>query len=388
MRRSSTVLAIVALSGLATVASAQPVTNLNFIGQQIFPTSQTFGGTQVGGLSGIAFDAGTNSYFTIADDRSPAARFYNVNIDLTDGALANGDVTFNSVTTLRQSNGDPFVNLTLDPEGIAIAPNGDLYVSSEGDTNRGFQPFVNRFARATGNQNQALPVPGKFAVGTPGTGVRNNLAFETLTITPNGQSLFTATENALIQDGPAAGVGQTSASRILRYDLSSNLPAQEYVYVTEPVAELPNPAGGFATNGLVEMLAIDDTNFIAVERSFSAGAFGAGGTGNIIKMFLVSLDGATDVSGFDSLSSTAAFPVSKTLLLDLSTLNIPLDNIEGISFGPLLPNGQRSIVLVSDNNFSATQFTQFIAFGADVIPAPGTLALLGVAGIAAGRRRR
>lgn len=389
MRRSSIALAIVALSGLAAVAAAQPVTNLNFIGQQIFPTSQTFGGTQVGGLSGIAFDASTNTYFTISDDRSPAARFYNVNIDLADGALSNGDVTFNTVTTLRQSNGDPFVNLTLDPEGIAIAPNGDLYVSSEGDTARGFQPFVNRFARSSGNQNQALPVPGKFAVGNPASGVRNNLAFETLTITPNGQSLFTATENALIQDGPAAGVGQTSASRILRYDLSSNLPAQEFVYVTEPVAELPNPPGSFATNGLVEMLAIDDTNFIAVERSFSIGAPGAGGTGNIIKMFLVSLNGATDVSGFDSLSNAGAYAaVSKTLLLDLSTLNIPLDNIEGISFGPLLPNGQRSIVLVSDNNFSATQFTQFIAFGADVIPAPSTLALLGVAGIAAGRRRR
>ena len=29
----------------------------------------------------------------------------------------------------------------------------------------------------------------------------------------------------------------------------------------------------------------------------------------------------------------------------------------------MLPNGQQSLVLVSDNNFSATQFTQILAFG-------------------------
>jgi glycerophosphoryl diester phosphodiesterase len=95
------------------------------------------------------------------------------------------------------------------------------------------------------------------------------------------------------------------------------------------------------------------------------------------------------VSGFNSLSSAGAYTaVSKSLLLDLSTLNIPLDNIEGITFGPTLPNGQQSIVLVSDNNFNSTQFTQFIAFGANVIPAPGTIAVLAVAGVFAGRRRR
>jgi hypothetical protein len=386
MRIALTVSAIVAIAGAAT-AGAQAVQNLTYIGQETFPTSTTFAGTQVGGLSGIAYDPASASYFSVSDDRSPSARFYNLSIDLSDGALSGGDVSFSSVTTLRQSNGDPFVNLTLDPEGIALAPNGDLFVSSEGDTSRGFQPFVNRFARATGVQNLALPVPGAYAVGSPTSGVRNNLAFETLTISPSGQSLFTATENALVQDGPAAAVGVGSPSRILRYDLSSNMPAQEFVYVTEPVAEVPNPPGGFATNGLVDMLAIDDQNFIAVERSFSTGAPGSSGTGNIIKLFLVNLAGATDVNGLSALPGSYT-PASKTFLFNLVDLNIPIDNIEGISFGPILPNGQRSIVLVSDNNFSATQFTQFIAFGADVIPAPGSVSVLGLAGLFAARRRR
>jgi len=43
-------------------------------------------------------------------------------------------------------------------------------------------------------------------------------------------------------------------------------------------------------------------------------------------------------------------------------LGIPLDNIEGMTFGPDLPDGRRSLVLVSDNNFSAAGFTQFLVF--------------------------
>ena len=61
----------------------------------------------------------------------------------------------------------------------------------------------------------------------------------------------------------------------------------------------------------------------------------------------------------------------KRLLLDLSTLTnddgsaLWLDNIEAVSFGPVLPNGNRTLVLVSDNNFKASQQTQFLAFEID-----------------------
>ena len=47
---------------------------------------------------------------------------------------------------------------------------------------------------------------------------------------------------------------------------------------------------------------------------------------------------------------------------NLDDLGIPLDNVEGLTFGPRLRDGRRSLVLVSDNNFAATQFTQFLLF--------------------------
>ena len=49
-------------------------------------------------------------------------------------------------------------------------------------------------------------------------------------------------------------------------------------------------------------------------------------------------------------------------MLDLDDLGIPLDNVEGMTFGPRLPDGRRSVVLVSDDNFAASQFTQFLLF--------------------------
>jgi hypothetical protein len=81
-------------------------------------------------------------------------------------------------------------------------------------------------------------------------------------------------------------------------------------------------------------------------------------------------------------------PVSKRLLLDLNDLGITLDNVEGLTFGPQLSDGRQSLILVSDNNFSTTQFTQFLAFGVTFVPEPGALTLLALAGALFCQRRR
>jgi hypothetical protein len=70
------------------------------------------------------------------------------------------------------------------------------------------------------------------------------------------------------------------------------------------------------------------------------------------------VDGVESLAGLLGSIRTA----EKTLLFDLDTLGIPLDNVEGMTIGPPLPDGRRSLVLVSDNNFAASQFTQFLFF--------------------------
>ena len=121
------------------------------------------------------------------------------------------------------------------------------------------------------------------------------------------------------------------------------------------------PSTAFSVNGLVELLPLNNEFLIAMERSFSVGV---PGTGNSIKLYEVALPGATDVNGSASLAGKldTIRPAQKTLLLDLDTLGIPLDNVEGMTLGPLLPDGRRALVLVSDNNFASSQFTQFLLF--------------------------
>ena len=74
--------------------------------------------------------------------------------------------------------------------------------------------------------------------------------------------------------------------------------------------------------------------------------------------------GATDGRGLASLVGADYKPGRKRLVLDLNTLGLAkLDNIEGIAWGPKLPNGNDTLVLVSDNNFNtASQITQLLAF--------------------------
>jgi hypothetical protein len=63
-----------------------------------------------------------------------------------------------------------------------------------------------------------------------------------------------------------------------------------------------------------------------------------------------------------SIAGRKITPVTKKLLVDLDTLGLPkVDNVEGVTWGPTLPDGERTLLLVSDNNFSASQITQVIA---------------------------
>ena len=360
---ASLTLAVVAIGGVAANASdGSKPPGLEFLGQAIVPTGTTFAGTTVGGLSSITYDTGRNVFYTLSDDQGQInpARFYTLRVDLSDGSLENGDVLFNDVTTLLAPDAQPYAPLSLDPEGLTLTKSGELVVTSEGIAARGISPWVRQYA-LDGTFVGDLPVPDAFQPTSATHGVRQNLAFEAAAVAPNGRHLFVGMEGALVQDGPAATLAGGSPSRILRYNLASGRLNGQYVYFTDPVAEPPVPVTNFAVNGLVELLPFNDQFMLSMERSFSVGA---PGTGNTIKLYSVAFPGADDVNGLDSIAGTLGNvrPVEKTPLLDLRTLGIPLDNVEGMTIGPNLPDGRRSLVLVSDNNFAPSQFTQFLLF--------------------------
>jgi hypothetical protein len=344
-------------------ASASNVVDLEFLGEQVFPTGTMFDGTQLGGLSSIAYDDKRDVFYSISDDPSQfsPARFYTLHLDVSDGTLDDGDVEFLDVTTLQDAPGEPFAPFSLDPEGLTLTKDDELIVTSEGIANQLIDPFVRRFG-LDGSPIGALAMPDIFLPDSPPTrGVRQNLGFESAGMSRSGWFLFAGTEAALVQDGPAATISAGSPARLLRYNLRNGRLDRQYVYWTDPIAEPPVPAGSFAVNGLVEVLPLNNNRLLTMERSFSVGA---PGTGNTIKIYSVSLFKADNVNGCDSLAGELddIRAARKSLLLDLDELGIPLDNIEGMAFGPDLPDGRRSLLLVSDNNFSPAGFTQFLLF--------------------------
>ena len=344
-------------------APAVPVAAVDFLGQASLPTGFSFRGTELGGLSGITYDSNRSVYYAIADagsEKAPA-RFYTLKIDLTQGSLKDGGVVPVKVTTLLDETNQPFATGSLDPEGIAFSGKETVFISSEGDTKQLIKPFIKEFSLSSGRQLKTFVLPEKFLPIKSGKrGIRNNLAFESLTITPDQKYLFTATENALIQDGPDSAPGTSSPSRILQYNLLTSQREREFLYLTEPVAA-PLKLLDIFSSGLVDLLALDNQgHFLSLERSFI-------GLGYIIRLFEVSLEGADNIRDIDSLTTVdinTIKPVQKHLLLDFHTLSkVTLDNIEGLTLGPPLPNGRQSLIVVSDNNFQRVQRTQILTFG-------------------------
>jgi hypothetical protein len=323
-------------------------------------------GTEVGGLSGIDYLPASGRFATISDERTPQARFYTVTLPIAPNSV--GPVSFVSVTNLRNIGGGQFTTNTIDPEGIRAAPGGGFLWSSEGNASLGIGTSIFRMG-ADGVATGTITPPAHFAPG-PGVGIRNNLAFEGITIAPGGTTLFAGTEAALAQDGPIATLANGSNARIVRFDLATGTVTGEFVYQVSPIPRAPVPAGSAADNGLPEILAVDDHTFVMLERSF------ANGVGNTIRLYLADLSGATNVQGIDDLDNVAFTPMSKTFLADLSALGVTSDNVEGITWGPTLETGERTLVLVADNNFSTGQVTQFIVLA---VPEPASIALLAAA---------
>ncbi|NET74186.1 MAG: esterase-like activity of phytase family protein, partial [Sphaerospermopsis sp. SIO1G2] len=341
------------------------IKDIEFIGATSLPTGFMFKNTELGGISGITYDAKNDIYYAISDDRGYKypPRFYTLKIDLSEGKLTKNSITLIGVTNLVNENNQNLPTGASDPEGIALTQKSTLFISSEGDINKSINPFIQEFSIASGKTIHSLPIPNKFLPSTQNRqGIRNNLGFESLTISPNHKLLFTATENALSQDGKAAKPGYSSPCRILQYNLANQTPEQEFLYPTEPITPLFNFTGRF-DSGLPELIALDNYgNLLSLERSFT-------GLGFAVSLFQVSLQNADNIQKINSLAKVDIQnikPVTKQKLLDLQSLNVALDNIEGFTLGPQLPNGKNSLILVSDNNFNPLQSTQILALALKV----------------------
>lgn len=358
------VMAAVAVSACGGDDREPQIRALRLLGSASLPTGTLYEGVEFGGISGLE-QAADGSYWAISDDRGGergTPRFYNLSLDYESGKSV--EVRIKRQSHMLRPDGAKFSASarTVDPESIRRAPNGNLYWTSEGnwssDAAQLYQPFL-REMTTEGKFLREFSVPAMYQYrDNATTGARNNKVFEALTVADDG-TVYIANEDALVQDGPLTTVAAGSVVRVTAMDPASGNAKAQYAYRLPPIPVDAPPGAAFGPdNGLSEMLSIGKNRFIAVERAFAAGI------GNTIRLVETEITASTtNVLSVPSLSGASYTAMGRKLLLEMPITyqGVKLDNIESITWGRTLANGNRTLVLAADNNFIAqTQANQFI----------------------------
>jgi len=354
-------------------AAQQPGERVRLIGEARLPHRLQFQGTTVGGLSGIDHDPLTGLYYLISDDGSSfnPARFYTARIALETNRLGAPELT--AVTTLRQADGSTYPAALQgiqvpDPEAIRWrASSQSLLWTSEGHALTGASPAL-RESRPDGTLLREFGLPAMFDFQLT-HGPRVNLTLEGLALSPDGSRAWIAMEGALRQDGPVPTVQVPGGPcRFTEIDLTSGKVLRQLAYVPDAIPRAPLPPATQADNGVTEILMLDAHRLLVLERAYMAG-YGPDAA-NSLRLYLIDTRGGSDTLNLPALQAGNHQPVAKVLLADFSAFTGAgggprldrLDNTEGMCWGPRLASGNRSLHVISDDNFGPRQITQWLAF--------------------------
>jgi hypothetical protein len=251
----------------------------------------------------------------------------------------------------------------FDPEGFVVHPKtGHFLVSDE------YGPSLYEFNRR-GIRVRTFTTPGNLIprndadadTNTPDTpnyasddgnnaGKRTNRGFEGLAISPDGAYVYAMLQSAMLDEGSDNGV----CNRIVKFDTKTGEAVAQYAYQME---------GSSQGRGISALLAVNDHEFLVLERNNRGIGVGAEFSPPNKKVFRLDLNGAADVS--DVTFSADACPAGKVTktgpFLDLAANTLPaLDNKvpekwEGLAIGPRLKNGNYLLLAGTDNDYSVTQ---------------------------------
>jgi hypothetical protein len=252
------------------------------------------------------------------------------------GAGATGEVPYDLNGSLIQPSADG-----IDSEGLVVASDGSFWISDE------YGPHIVH-VDATGRTIERI---NPFGSGTGGRTIplvfakrRANRGMEGLTITPDGKTLVGMMQSPMYNPAKAP-VANSLVLRVLTFDIATGA-TKQYVYLMDNIT----------LTGCSEILAVDATTFLAIERD---GLFGGNATSHATfkKIFKFSLNGATDISDTNNgangklyggktveelndlagLQGAGITPVTKTLVLDLLKdlpTVYPHDKAEGMTLLP------------------------------------------------------
>jgi hypothetical protein len=273
------------------------------------------------------------------------------------GSLDKFEPALTGPTGSPEETGFMKIPARLDPEGIRVAPDGTWWISEE------YGPWIDQFS-SEGVHLRRIELPERYRASKPAAtyeaempplvtrGRQPNRGLESLAISPDGKTLFTMTQSPVIQDGALNAENRREGLfiRILAVGIAASEPAfREYLYQLDD-----------KRHGVNELLAASDHELLVLERDGAKGA-----KAKCRRVYRVDLREVDDtmsavLAKMDALPAKGAVtgvkPLTKTLELDLLDPSHSLagddmpEKIEGLSFGPKMADGRRTLLVSTDND--------------------------------------
>jgi hypothetical protein len=240
----------------------------------------------------------------------------------------------------------------FDPEGFRFGTDKTMFVSDE------YGPELLQFS-PEGRELRRFAMPSHLRVDSPHSekkaenqanrsGRASNHGMEGMALSSDGQSLIGLMQGPLLQDGERSKNGGVDGRncRLISIDMQTQR-SKEFVYQLDD-----------DDNGNSEIMAYGPDQYLVLERDGDGGL-----DAKYRRLILIDLKGATDVSNIRSLPENelpaGITPIRKTVFMDLldpkwglAGKSMPA-KIEGLSFGPVLEDGRRSLLIATDNDFEA-----------------------------------
>lgn len=284
------------------------------------------GTTSAAELSGLTYAGGT-TYYAVSDKGGAKLWILDIAVDPASGRITRAAVDGSlSVPGLKG-----------DIEGVAYrSATKSVLISDESNST------IREYSVATGKPMGIVAVPPIFKK------IRGNFGLESLTLADG--KLWTANEEALVGDGPRSTAVSGSWVRIQRFDRSGK-PNGQWAYCTEPISQM-SPFTTATRSGVSDLLALPGGGLLVLEREL----------GGLVpefwtRIYEVSFAGASDTSAIKSLLKEKFRPAKKRLVWEHKFL---ATNYEGITLGPTLANGARSLLLISDDGGGQEGMTQHL----------------------------